>query len=594
MPPKKDDLAKQLAETEAKLAAALEANPAAKPTEPSSDFMMKQFMAALQVQKDAAEAQRQTAIIQLKAQQEAADAAREVADAQLKAAKDHGERLEGKLNALMEELVDARRKGTPANTPSRLKVTPPPKLGIEMSVAKLKAWRKAWEDYAEMVKVSEMSLGEQQSLFRSLLSLDMRDVLEERIGVKKDQKPEDILDDIEAFIRKKRSVLLDMCAFDNRKQKAGENFDSYLVAIQQLAQDADLTFEHCDQCKVKCLDRRLAGRIISGIQDERTRTKLLEEEKFPSKDRVVEICAARESARENNKEQWGQNSGIHAVKNKFQRNRGRSQNRGQLPEQEGKCTKCCKDRHKSMEDCPAKDAECGTCKRKGHFTEACYFKEQQQEKSTQRPKDGKKFGRVIITNNKVGLRLAALDARTATAGSPPSPKVSVQISDPRTKESLGWHDAIADTGAKVCVGGLDLLKNLGMSKKNLQPAECELFSFNGKPEKSLGILPVELENKYYKTKAKVNICPQVTDNLLLSVQVCKSLGYVNADFPAVLSPTERCDPVPNPFPGPKKKNDPSRETVNRVQSPKTQDLKPTTHFPHKNLSALEPGQMVRV
>ncbi len=543
MPPKKEDLAKQLAEAEAK-AAALEARLAevgavANPDDSPSEVMMKQFMAMFKAQQDATQAQlqvqKEAAQLQLKAQIEAANAAKEVADAQLKSAKEDRDLLKGQLNALMDELVDAKRKGTPANnTPSRLKVTPPPKLGTEMSVAKLKAWRKAWEDYAEMVKVSEMSLGEQQSLFRSLLSLDMRDVLEERIGVKKDHKPEDILDDIEAFIRKKRSVLLDMCAFDNRKQKTGENFDSYLVAIQQLAQDADLTFEHCDQCKVKCLDRRLAGRIISGILDERTRTKLLEEEKFPSKDRVVEICAARESARSNNKEQWGQ-TGVSSVKRRHKRGRDQSQNRSGEAKKDGNCHNCGWGEHKSKENCPAKDKECTFCKSKGHFAKVCK-KKKQQESSKSKPQDGKKFGRITRYDkvDRVGI--------VNRIGSN-SPAVSVEVTSPKTRKSLGWHDAIADTGAEACVAGLQLLRSLGVSKKILQPAKTRMFSFSGKQEKCLGILLVELANEHYKALVEVNICPHVSDNLLLSLEVSKALGYVRPEFPEIIPPTEHPDPT---------------------------------------------------
>ncbi len=106
-----------------------------------------------------------------------------------------------------------------------------------------------------MCQLEKITLKEQQALFRSTLSLDMRDILEERIGIAEDQKPEAILDEIQKYIRKKRSVVLDIVEFDNRKQKTGESFDSYLVAIQQIVQDAELTCDHCPDCKVACLDR---------------------------------------------------------------------------------------------------------------------------------------------------------------------------------------------------------------------------------------------------------------------------------------------------------------------------------------------------
>ncbi len=50
---------------------------------------------------------------------------------------------------------------------SRLKLIPPEKLTPETSVAKLKAWGKAWTDYALMHKIKEMLLKKQQALFWS-------------------------------------------------------------------------------------------------------------------------------------------------------------------------------------------------------------------------------------------------------------------------------------------------------------------------------------------------------------------------------------------------------------------------------------------
>ncbi len=48
-----------------------------------------------------------------------------------------------------------------------------------------------------------MTLKEQQALFRSCLSLYVRDILKERIGIEDDKKPEEILNEIEKYIRKK-------------------------------------------------------------------------------------------------------------------------------------------------------------------------------------------------------------------------------------------------------------------------------------------------------------------------------------------------------------------------------------------------------
>ncbi len=258
--PTKEQVEKKLAETEQELAA-LRAQTAAQAAqsaaESPTDAFTKNVMMIIQSQQEAAKEERQAVQAQFQGQLRAQheenlarlNTQREIADAQLKAqqqaAKEERDLLQGQFKAVMDELVDSKRRGPTASTPNRFKVSPPSQLTPEMSVAKLKAWRKAWQDYAEMCQLEKMTLREQQALFRSTLSLDMRDILEERIGIAEDQKPGAILDEIEKYIRKKRSVVLDIVEFDNRKQKTGESFDAYLVAIQQIAQDADLTCNHC-------------------------------------------------------------------------------------------------------------------------------------------------------------------------------------------------------------------------------------------------------------------------------------------------------------------------------------------------------------
>ncbi len=404
--PTKGDLAQELADTKRKLAEleAQQGGAGSATAESPADTMMKQFFALMK-------AQQETAEVQIKAQKEAAEAQKEAAEAQLQAQREAAEAQQkaaeedrqmllkqmnkqaGQIDALMKELVDTKRKNSADNGSRGPKPVAPSKLLPEMSVSKFKAWRKSWDDYAHMCRVDKMALEEQQALFRTTLSLEMRDVLEERIGVDPKHGPEEILDEIEKFIRKKRSIVLDMVEFDRRTQHADENFDAYLVAVQQLAADADLTHGHCNQCKVKCLDRRLAGRLISGIRDEKTRTKLLEEEKFPSRDKVVEICCARESAQQNNREKWGQQqSSIHAVKTNHNNKQGPSNNHTE-PQQESKCFNCGGERHK-MNDCPAKKVECDFCHFMGHFTNQCRKKKQQKATNTSKLQDGLKFGRI--------------------------------------------------------------------------------------------------------------------------------------------------------------------------------------------------------
>ena len=102
-------------------------------------------------------------------------------------------------------------------------------------------------------------------------------------------KPDEVLDKIKNYIRSQKNIALDCVAFEERKQAAGENFHSFLIAIKTLARDADL----CNEC----LNRRLVTKIMSGIYDKETRTKLLAMSPLPDLQTVTDLCRSEESAK---------------------------------------------------------------------------------------------------------------------------------------------------------------------------------------------------------------------------------------------------------------------------------------------------------
>ena len=94
---------------------------------------------------------------------------------------------------------------------------------------------------------------------------------------------------IKNYISSQTNIALDCVAFEERKQAAGENFDSFLIAIKTLARDADL----CNECLNCCL----VTKIMSGIYDIETRTKLLAISPSPDLQTVTDLCRSEESAK---------------------------------------------------------------------------------------------------------------------------------------------------------------------------------------------------------------------------------------------------------------------------------------------------------
>ena len=129
---------------------------------------------------------------------------------------------------------EARRTKADAQKPSTLQV------GI--SLAEFAKWRKSYNDYATVSLATELPLSSQLALLRGFFSMDMREAVEHVLLIPDDTtlKPDEVLDKIKNYIRSQRNIALDCVAFEERKQAAGENFDSFLIAIKTLARDADL------------------------------------------------------------------------------------------------------------------------------------------------------------------------------------------------------------------------------------------------------------------------------------------------------------------------------------------------------------------
>ncbi len=270
---------------------------------------------------------------------------------------------------------------------------------------------------------------------------------------------------------------------------------------------------------------------------------------------------------------------VNAVKEDNPKWREMSKGRNSQQQSQGTCGRCGRGKHQSYGDCPAYGKECNTCSKTGHFASQCWDKK--QTSTFEKPK---RNGRVIVVNRVGSTR----------------PAVSVHVLDPGTKESLGWQEAIADTGAEVCVGGAELLRKLGISKERLKPGTSKLSSFNGARETCIGTLQVELRNRHYSTVADVNICPQVTDNLLLSLETCKALGYVRRDFPEVIKPgmslcsTGMMSTRLEKWILPEATTETDHNKVD--QKPNARRKEATTHYNSraKDLPDLEKGQRVRI
>ena len=174
---------------------------------------------------------------------------------------------------------------------ARAKARAPEQMPADITLRDLSAWRRSWDDFAELEQLDRLPVSQQRAMLRTNLTVEMRAVLQLAIGIDTDDASSvsEIVDAIQGYVRSKRNVTLDRVALEERRQEEGETFDEYYIALREIANNADL-------CKV-CVDDRLTTRIMAGIRDPEIRRKLLAHTPPPSLQTTINICRREESAR---------------------------------------------------------------------------------------------------------------------------------------------------------------------------------------------------------------------------------------------------------------------------------------------------------
>ena len=141
----------------------------------------------------------------------------------------------------------------------------PTEMESDISLKDFETWKRKFKDYLVLTGLNDAPKETQVATLRGFLSSDMYDKLRISVGVEDDTDlgVEQILELLRKFIRSKRNIALDRVLFEQRKQLKGEDFETFLVAIKQIAENANLCEGHCPACTKICTGLRIATKIVS-------------------------------------------------------------------------------------------------------------------------------------------------------------------------------------------------------------------------------------------------------------------------------------------------------------------------------------------
>ncbi len=404
-------------------------------------------------------------------------------------------------------------------------------LSQESTYRQFREWQESWTNNA---RVKQFDAFDRQTQVYSIVSAagpHASKVLKTHLSIDLDAAEttaDVVLQGLQTYYRDQRSVVVDRVAFRKCKQKQGETFDEFRFRLVDLAEDADL----CEACR----DTQIVTQVIYGLRNEKAKNELLQKREFPTLEDTVKLCRAFEVADRNQARlegrEIGRVSNYRRDKQQTQQREASSRGRSRSTDRDNseKCRNCGRGVHKSRDDCPARDAECHGCKRKGHYTRVCRSK-------------GQTSGNSSVSNSSTNSATAAktevksvICASVSDANDEdedplcPLETVTVEIRSANGSKRLGSVSATPDTGAAANIMSKAEYKRLGREPKRLRRPSTVLNAYNGLAISLIGqdILTVRLGNK--STKRTFFITDEGR-GVLLSRATSRALGLIPEEFP---------------------------------------------------------------
>ena len=438
-----------------------------------------------------------------------------------------------------------------------------------------------WEDYRGFYKLT--SREEIYSHIRSCCSDSLQYKLYAATGGSaKTMAEAELLKEIKRLAVMKVNTAVHVKEFWEMKQDPGEPVRNFKAKLQGKALSCDFRVETaltCGGCNAKAtvqisyMDEMLRHKVVAGLADMDILQDVLSAD-LKDLEKTVVFVEGKESGKKSQQSLSG-TVGINKITST-----------PEVTSQE-KCRYCNRPGHGSSpgeaarkQSCPAWNATCHKCERKGHFRVSCKSKPKSTSAVSAGSKAKKEEGEVcsISSANFCSMGVCQVKSTGRDKGvvevphwlynqvrgwvrAPPSkhPVVDVnvrlcgdgygaagvcmpggaKVSDNEQLVNIiqAPFSGLADTGAQTTCGGMSLVRALRLEQKDLMPVTMTLNTAVEAEMLILGALFIEVVGKAEDGTLFVSkqLCyiARGLKTLYLSQEACKDLGLISQDFPRV-------------------------------------------------------------
>lgn len=166
----------------------------------------------------------------------------------------------------------------------------------------------------------------------------------------------------DAFFRVRRNIIFERARFNRRTQQDGESVEQFIVALYALA-------ESCEYGEIK--EEMIRDRLVVGIKDTALSERLQMDADL-TLDKAKKEVRQKEAVHEHQHIlREGDSRSSPILVEALQGRRRQRRARDKPPIKAKHCTHCGGNPHK-RESCPAREATCHKCRKKGHYSSQCF------------------------------------------------------------------------------------------------------------------------------------------------------------------------------------------------------------------------------
>ena len=256
---------------------------------------------------------------------------------------------------------------------STITLSPPPSFDFKQPDEWTK-WKRRFEQFMSASGLDKEDDARKISTFLYCIGDEAEDILvSTNITDESRKKYADVMAKFDAYFQVRKNVRFERAKFNRRDQREGESAEEYITELYALSE----TCEFKDR-----RDEMLLGRLIVGIRDKGLSEKLQFDTDL-TLEKAKKTIRQKEAVREQSHQLSGkppaplmEDVTQRAPRRHYRPQHGRGGANAQARGAPGpdKCTRCGRRKHQGAEKCPARNATCYNCKKKGHLKAYCFSK----------------------------------------------------------------------------------------------------------------------------------------------------------------------------------------------------------------------------